>query len=70
MTSSAGQPLSRDDLQRLRGIAASLRARRERLRELIVEVSRLEREIDSELIDVQALAAEGNLIVRRRCEAP
>lgn len=69
VTSTPGRPLTGDELLRLRSIVASLRARRERLRELLSDVARLEREIDSELVDVQALAAEGNLIVRRHCEA-
>jgi hypothetical protein len=46
-----------------------IRARRERLRELLGEVQRLEQLIDEEITDIQAMAAEGRLIMRQHREA-
>lgn len=58
------------DVDRLRVILRALRSRRENLRELIGTVRKLEAELDAEVVEIQALAAEGRLIMRARRAAP
>jgi hypothetical protein len=64
------QPLTQEELARLRSITQELRARRMALRELIGAVNRLERELDEQVVDVQALTAEARLIIRSRRAVP
>lgn len=69
-TPASGGPLAWEELTRLRSITTELRARRERLRELIGVVTRLEKELDGEVAEVQALTSEARLIVRGSREVP
>jgi hypothetical protein len=61
-----GQRLTGEELARLRSITVELRARRMALRELIGTVRRLEVELEDEILGIQALSAEGRLIIRGR----
>lgn len=59
-----------NDLDRVVEIVKEMRARRLSLAELIGTIGRLERELNDEVVELQALAAEGRLIMLRRLETP